>query len=329
LRCPRSAATQVHQITSGSRAAIAIATLALAGCLGGGSEPAGQQANPAAASDPSAAIGAPNWSAGDYWTYAPEEAPTSSWVVTQDAGDAWIVRPDDKEAAFLDARSDISFFGERRKSDLAGSQGETRVEYFDWPLEENKTWTTTWDGVERTVTVDRVEDGRAQLTARHDGRLAVEYTYERDAGPFGSVTFYDANGSVVNDLELQDSGEDFQGTAYRYTLAKVLDRQGTFGAQPTGFGFEFTVPPNATDIWLDLAVECPSGAYDFGFGGNGSGYSNRGTCPANATGTGVVVEGPNPGNYRGGFAGHSPAGEGSFRFLMFVRTLNEVPAEGR
>lgn len=306
----------------------------LAGCLVGGGGGEAADAEPSQAQAPAEAPGgevleAPNWSVGDHWSYAVDDRETT-WVVTGETADAWILDTTDREAAFIDARNDVSFFGERRKADLAGSQEGEPVEYFDWPLEEGKTWTTTWDGVRRTVTVESVEDGTAELVATQDERVAVEYTYDASAGHLGRFAFLDENGTKVIDAQLTGSGSDFQGTALRWTLETAVDVDGTFGAEPAAEGFGFEVPEGATDLWLDLAIRCPGpGAYDVGFGnggveGNGSGYSERGNCPAEVDVTGPVVEEPDPGAYRGGVAASSPAGEGSYDALLLVRTLEEV-----
>lgn len=304
----------------------------LAGCLasGGGGDAGEAQAPEAQAPAADAAGGevlrAPNWSVGDHWTYASEGLDEDVvWVVTGETRDAWVVDTTHRGVAFIDARNDISFFGQRRKADLAGSQGDDRVEYFRWPLEEGKTWSTTWDGVQRTVTVESIQDGAAVLVATQEGRLAVEYTYDASAGHFGRFAFFDENGTKVNGAELKRSGSGFEGTAVRWRLATAADLEGSFGAEPASEGFGFEVPEGATDLWLDLSIRCPgAGGYDFGLGGNGSGYSERGNCPAEVDITGPVIEEPDPGSYRGGIAASSPAGEGSYDALLLVRTLEEV-----
>lgn len=308
------------------KAVAGVLLAAVAGCLAGG--PGGDAGGPgaadvAAADDAPDVLRAPNWSVGDHWTYQVEGFGEDTWVVTGQTRDAWIVDTTSREVAFLDARADISFLGPRPKATVAGSQGGTDVEYFHWPLEEGKTWTTTWDGVRRTVTVENVSDGTAELIATQDGRLAVEYTYDAKAGHFGRFAFFDENGTKTNAAELRRSGSDYSGTAVRWKFATGADLEGSFGAASEGF--EFQVPPGATDLWLDLSVRCPSGGYDFGFGGNGSGYSRKGTCPAEANVTGPVVEDPDPGDYRGGFTGASPVAEGSYDALVLVRTLQEIP----
>lgn len=311
---------------------LALAALALlvatAGCTGGGDPDDTQDPGPPEADGEPAngtALEAPSWSLGDSWTYRGADGDELTWAVTGDAGSDWIVDTTDRELAFFDARDDVSWLGEVRKDDLAGSQDGDRVRFFEWPLEPGKTWTTPWDGVQREVTVDRVEDGTAHLTARQDGRVAVEYTYNADVGNAGRFTFYDENGTTLYDLELVDSGSEIGEPAVRWSLRTGVDLEGSFGTEPASEGIEFEVPEGATDLWLDLRIDCPSGTYDFGFGGNETGYRNQDACPAEVDETGPVAEDPSPGSYEGGFAASSPGGEGSYRALLLVRTLEEVP----
>jgi len=310
--------------------ALALLLAPVAGCLGGdGTDAATDGTGEDTAEDDTEGLRVPGWSLGDHWTYRTGDGEEQTWAVTRDAGSDWIVDTDSRDAAFFDARSDVSFFGERRKADLAGSQGDANVRFFDWPLVEDKTWTTTWDGVEREITVDRIEDGTAYLTARQNDRVAVEYTYDSEAGNFGTYTFLDKNGREVFTAELAASGADYGGTLVRWDLTTALERAGGFGAEPESFGFGFDVPENATDIWLAMAIDCPSGSYDFGFEpsgetGEGSSYGASDTCPAEADVTGPVVEDPAPGEYRGGFTGTSPEAEGTYSFTVYVRTLVEI-----
>ena len=56
------------------------------------------------------------------------------------------------DRAFQDAREDVSRLGPQRKSDLAGSQGDDRVQFFQWPLVDGKSWSTRWDHQPVTIT---------------------------------------------------------------------------------------------------------------------------------------------------------------------------------
>lgn len=310
--------------------ALALLLAPLAGCAGSD----GSDDDPASGGDgpanETASLSAPNWSLGDYWTWRSDQVGEVTYAVTGEDGGDWIVDTTNRDVAFFDARFDVSTLGPVRKADLAGSQGDTRVQFFDWPLEPGKTWTTTWDRVEREITVDRVEDGTAHLTARQNGRVAVEYTYDSEVGSFGRLVFVDENGTETFGLRLSDSGSGVPGEPIRWDLAAVVDEEGTFSPGPQSFGFGFEVPENATDLWMDLSIACPSGAYSFGFGpsdGTGSedaGYSSSQACPGSENETGPVVEDPPAGSYNGGFSGSSPEDGAEYRVLIYVRTLRSI-----
>lgn len=305
--------------------AVLLVLSSAAGCLGSGGEGGTAPTEETAGSNRSTALEAPTWSIGDHWTWSTDQQGAVTYVVTGQEGGDWIVDTTDEGVAFFDARFDVSTLGKVRKTDLAGSQNDTRVQYFDWPLEEGKTWTTTWDGVERTIEVERVGDRSAELVARQDGRVAVEYTYDADARSFRDLVFLDANGTETFAMHLTESGTNFTGTAVRWQLDRVVDRSGTFGAQPVSWGGSFEVPADATDIWLAETVRCPSGVFDFGFGGNGSGYNDQAPCPYENDVAEPVVEDPGQGTWRYGLTASSPDGEGRYDVTLFVRTLVEVP----
>lgn len=304
----------------------------LAGCVGSDAPSEADPTSPSATQAPSEAsqgLTAPTWRLGDHWTYQSNPSGEVTFVVTGETSSGWILDTTSREVAFLDARSDVSFLGERDKATLAGSQNGTEVAYFDWPLVEGKSWTTTWDGVEREITVDRVEDQTARLTARQGDRLAVEYTYDADAKTMASFTFYDANGTETASAELRSTGENFTGTTVRWELATIVDREETFGAAPDSWGDSFEMPPNATDLWLSETVRCPSGVFAFGVSHNDTGYGDTATCPHEADVAGPIVEDPEPGEWSYGLTATSPQGEGAYDITLIVRTLVEVAvAEG-
>lgn len=314
-----------------------VLALATAGCISG--EDAGgvdeavsttgsTSADPSTSTD-GQALEAPTWQVGDWWRWESDQLGEYHYVVTSEQGQDWIVGTDSQQTAFFHARTEVSFLGEIRKSDLAGSQNDTRVQYFDWPLVEDKTWSTTWDGVERTITVTDVSDGMATLQAHEGDRLAVSYVYDSQTGWFGEITFHGPDGSPAFTTTAVASGSDFTGEVVRWRLdAQVL---GGGSLQPAASPDEatFEVPENATDIWLDLRIDCPSGGFSFGFGPeDGEGWGLAAPCPTNVTVTGAVIEDPAPGQWDGGMIAASPIEPGSYSFEILVRTLETVPIEG-
>lgn len=312
--------------------AVALLVAPLAGCVGGDGGADGEASGPMEAEGPGTGdvdavdgLQAPSWSIGDYWTFSTSQGRQDTWVVTGEDGADWIVDTTSRETAFFDARSDISFLGPIRKADLAGSQNDTRVEFYDWPLEEGKTWTTTWDQVEREITVEQVDETSAELVARQDGRVAVEYTYDAEAGHFGAFTFLDANGTETFAAELEDAGANRTEPAVRWELETIEDRAESFGAEPRSWGGSFTVPENTTDIWLGFTVDCPSGAYSFGISRQetGEGYEETAQCPSDSFVEEVIAEEPE-GTWNYGMTAISPEEDGHYEVTILLRDLVEV-----
>lgn len=270
-------------------------------------------------------IQAPTWNPGDYWTYENDELGEITLVVSNQTPDDWIIDTTHRDLAFFAAQSNVSFLGERRKTDLAGSQADTRVEFFQFPLEENKTWTTTWDQAEHEITVDKIDDGTAHLTARENGQPAVRYTYNEDAQHFDTLAFLDDNGTETFTLERTQHGANFTGTALRWSLDEIIDRTEAFDTQPVSWGGGFNIPEDTTDLWLQLTVACPSGAFDFGLGGQQANYNYGGPCPYSTDQETILVEDPEPDNWNYGLTATSPEATGYYTVTLYLRTLTEIP----
>lgn len=285
---------------------------------------------PGAAQDGVQTLEMPTWQVGDWWTWRSDQLGEYSYVVTGEQRGDWLVGTDNEDIAFFDARNDVSFLGEVRKSDLAGSQNDTRVQYFQWPLTEGESWSTTWDGVKRSITVTDISDGVASLEAREGERLAVTYEYDSSTGWFGEVTFHDANGSAAFRTTAVASGSNFTGEVVTWDLGEQVSGSGTLQPVATPTGFEFSVPENATDIWLSLDVGCPSGEFSLGFGpdedpSGSAGWGVTEVCPYEESLEGPVVEQPAAGDWSGGILATSPAEQGTYSFQLIVRTLETVP----
>lgn len=273
-------------------AALAVAALALAGCSGDDPSGPGSTGDGAAAGghgghgslDPSTHLVAPNWTVGQWWTLGSEQAAAPfTHVVSADGGADWVVDTDSPDIAFFDARFDISFLGKVRKSDLAGSQGNERVKFFDFPLTAGKEWTTTWDGQDVKAKAVTVEDGLATIEARlGNGTLYAKYTYDAKAGYFRDYAFYGADGVTVGfAAKLASSGTGFAGDLLRWTLQTKYEAHGPFAPGLTGF----TLDTGITDIWMDFHLACTAGAVSVNVGAitgiqQERGYSANGPCPA-------------------------------------------------
>lgn len=254
------------------KALLVVACLIFAGCAsqGDGGPPAGDDDGTAGTGDGSAVLTAPAaWAVGDHWTYqisGEEIEDREASFVVADATDAeFVVETTDRGVAFFDARDDtteISYLGDQSRGTRAGSQGDARVEYWRWPLELNASWTTTWDGEERTVRVVGVGDTTAELVSRGpEGDLHARYTYDAEAGWFGEARFFD-DGTETFAMELVDFGANFSETYVIAELTTVLEANWTGN---DGGSWEGTVGAGAEDFWYQVsyAVDGPG---DVGLG---------------------------------------------------------------
>ncbi len=272
-------------------AALLVLALALAGCSGGGSDsgpgdptggsPASHGAH--GADDPATHIVAPNWTVGQWWTLSSDQAAAPfTHVVSADGGADWTVDTDSQDIAFFDARFDISFLGKVRKADLAGSQGNERVKFFDFPLTEGKNWTTKWDGLEMKVRAVSVAGGVAKLEARlANGTLYADYTYDAAKGYFRDYAFYGPDGATVGfAAKLTASGTGFSGDLVRWSLEVPFE---THAFAPGLLTFDVG-GPGLTDVYIEVGFTCSQGAFSIAIGpptgpAENRGYAASGPCP--------------------------------------------------
>ncbi len=290
---------------------------------------------------------APNWTLGDWWAWtSPQIEGTYTSALAADQGSDWFMATDHPEIAWFDARFDIASLGQVRKSDLAGSQGNTRVEFFRFPLMANATWTTTWDAAPITVLVTGIDKGVASLEAtRADGTLYATYTYKDSHGYFGQIEYYDANGTAVGyEAQVTGSGKGFQGDLVRWEHQAVLEASGDIAG--ASYAQTMSVPLSATDVYADLFVACASGAFVAGVaplpivttlaGVDGRGVgTTSGACPLSIAFSGSVGAPrqtvPESTEEQWGFsAAGAPGAVGAFAFNLYIRTqtLYQVGAAG-
>lgn len=312
---------------------LAMAFVALAGCSGGEQDPAtddpaaGMPAGPHGAHAAGAHLLAPVWELGDWWTLDSAQGGAFTHAVSADGGDDWVVDTDSPDIAFFDAQTDISFLGNVRKADLAGSQGSTRVEFLRFPLQPDQSWTTTWDGESITVRTADVRDGRADLVAtRADGSMYAEYSYSDQARYFTRFAFYDPTGSEVGfEWRLSQSGGSFAGTLVRWQLETLFE---THGAIPTAHASMFPVRAGYTDVWIAAALDCTAGAVTLALGpptgpAEDRGYSEQGPCPL-AEADGYPLAAPTAAEQWGALLSGVPgATTGTLDLVAYGRTAAE------
>jgi len=235
-------------------------SLLLAGCSGGktagGSAPGGMAAAGPAAGN--ATLPLPAWAVGDAWTYTFNGAPTSYIVSGQTATD-WVMDTDSDERAFADAQDDVSRLGPQRKADLAGSQGDERVEFFHWPLAAGATWAARWDHADVRITVLGIDGGVAHLQAvpAAGGKPVYDYTYDAKAGWFGELHHYDGNGTELVGLKLTEAKHGWTGKVLRYGLKSLYSRQGNDSAADAA---QLQPDATATDLWFSYTLACTGAA---------------------------------------------------------------------
>ncbi|MEA3203541.1 MAG: hypothetical protein QOI63_1216 [Thermoplasmata archaeon] len=300
----------------------------LAGCA---AKPAPAEAtghSSAQTTAPTAGLALPAWAVRDAWTYTITAGTASSkatYVVTADQGEEWMVDTDSPERAFQNARDDVSRLGPQRKSDLAGSQGGDRVQFFQWPLTEGKTWQTRWDHREVTITA-HVRGALAHLEAVDaNGTRVYNYTYDAAVGWFRSLRHYGPDGALLIDLELDASSHAWTGTVVRYALRTLYAASGVNGgadAKP--------VQPDAdaTDLWLAYHLRCGAGGGGYsiavepvGPGAGTTGYSSEGACASNDFEDGVPGSLAGPWSIAYSWGGQPPM---SYTVELVQRTREDV-----
>jgi hypothetical protein len=308
--------------------------LTIAGCSGPSEGTGGPSASPDAAGAPFAV--AAEWSAGQWWEYStqsPAGAGEPFTLVVADNGSAgYVVATTSRSLALFDAENDTSFIGPIAPEDLSGRQGDDVVQYFQFPLEPDKNWTTPWDGVERVIRAVGSEDGVFALEAYENDTLRVRYTYDADAGFFGAMEFLDDAGAPSFRIALTDYGTGFDGTLVAASVeekAATLHPSGSTAYSPfTGFDIEDTVGElylsgaffceSAAGFWsIEVSPDDPEAPED-------QTYALEGTCPDNRT-LGVLWTDPVAGAWNLA-TNWFPLGTPShFEVRIDARTYTEAP----
>lgn len=283
----------------------------------------------------------PEWDVYDWWTYdTPREKAT--FVATADSPSDWTVQTDNDESAFFDALSDISTIGSLRKPDLAGQQGTTRVEYFQWPMQEDMEWTTTWDGELRTIRNERLDETRYAFTSiAADGTPHANYVYNHDIRWFESLTFYAPDGTEIFGTTFFEQGRNYTGPVITYSLDTGYSAEHAGdGAVPLAISnvgtTTFTADADATDIWFSLTVSCASGSGRYTvFPGDTDpsaplaeqGIDHTIECPTNGTTTLTVPSVPGQWGVNEVLS-LDPAAEVSVNVLVRTQTVTDITPDG-
>ncbi|MHB8633818.1 MAG: hypothetical protein ACYDBQ_07640 [Thermoplasmatota archaeon] len=298
------------------RFAVALFVVALlAGCA--------QHPAPAASSAPSPPpLLAPTWNVGDWWNYTSDDGP-ATYVVSGATAADYIMDTDSRSLAFFNALSDVSTLGPIRKSDLAGSQGATRVEFFHWPLEDKASWNTTWDGLAVTIVSHQVAPGSFTFTAaRSNGTRYASYAYDNATRWMRHVVFYDPSGAPSFHFDLAAMGTGYGGSLVRWNVSKIDEQHGSPTAAFTGF----PLPADGSEVYVSYAISCTQGAIYLEVGpldqsAAGQGVSKNVACPGTASFAGSLGSNPGTQAQNWGVAhGDAPqATQGTLDDLVLVR----------
>jgi hypothetical protein len=219
----------------------------LAGCSQTPSTPLAAPAAPGlSASGPGAATAnatAPVWKVGQYWIHKWTLVSSNltflvKAVVAQDDGDAWTLATDNQTNAAFHGAFVFPTLGQFSKRDLNQAVGELGFPWYRFPLAANATWNGTQTFLTdsgklassavqgRVVSVMRGAQDLYRIDLTRSGRLVAQYDYDTGTQWFDRALFYDANGTLLFRVEMQETGKGFHGRAYDDTgvlLATAVD----------------------------------------------------------------------------------------------------------
>lgn len=201
---------------------------------------------------------APAWAIGDAWTMGSDDG-SFTLVVTQADGAGYTLSTDSETVAGFDAMFDISYVGRIRASDLAGSQGGTPVQFFSFPLEDGKKWSTTWDG----LTIDLTATYSASIptpAGAQPGFLIeglngetpyVHYDYVPALRWWSHIAFVEGYG-----VKVEKAARNWTGS-YTEAVATAVFEGGTSAPVLAPAGGAFTVDEAQSFVMLALIGHAP------------------------------------------------------------------------
>lgn len=132
--------------------------------------------------------GAPRWQVGDAWNLKFGSGEPVCWIVVVAATEegyrqgVWCSSDEEELIAAQIAGYDVRYLG-NLSLDLAGRGDGEEVRFYDWPLADGKTWTTTYYGVEVEITSTYdAERGAWDLVMENGDDALLRYDYDPDVG---------------------------------------------------------------------------------------------------------------------------------------------------
>lgn len=244
---------------------------ALAGCIGGSDEAGAATVdqpeamllgagNETAAGANLSLVEAPVWSVGDAWTVSTPDR-SLTLVVTQADASGYTLSTDNEDVASYDAMFDVSFLGRIRASDLAGEQGGVPIQFFSFPLEDGKKWSTQWDGLTIDLTATFNPAVSTPLGARPgfmiEGKNGeesyVHYSYVPDLRWWSHIAF------EGYEVKVEKVAQNWTGTYVEAVAKPVFESATSLPFAMSGVG-AFTVDEGQSFLMLSLAGEAEAHA---------------------------------------------------------------------
>lgn len=320
---------------------VVILLIPWSGCVGeedaagptptGGTSPTG----PTDAANPFAT--APTWVAGKWWKYAvtstmaqtPPEP--STLIVTDVQSDDYVVDTTSRMQAAFDAETDISYIGPIRKTDLAGRQNATRVEFFRFPLKAGDEWDTFWDQTPRTIKAIGGTGDDFELEAWEGGKIRVRYSYRASVGFFGHLDFLDPAGETTFALSLQENGEGYTGAYVRVQLKTLYFRMAADFNSYTDNPGPLQIAQGTGDLVLRYAFRCaqPAGSWFVSLrpgdsqAAQAQSHQDQGPCPRTHSAN-ITIDKPFVGQWNLAANWNFVTGPNFYRLTLLARTYNEL-----
>ncbi len=286
------------------------------------------------------ALVTPVWTVGDYWTYDTSFGTTWSLVVTADSGSAYTVDTDSASLAFHhDVHDEIGYLGDVRKSNLAGSEAGRDVLYMDFPLENEKQWAMTMDGINHAMQAHMLDEGRYHVVGTVDGITAFEFEYDAAVRWWTWAQWNDDEGQLAFRIDLRDAGSSWAGELVR--IEGILASEGEFAGLENGnqADIDATTASDDADAYLVYSVECTTGSYAFGIGtlqsaatesvantdmSEDQGFTDAGrNCPYTQSFSEVIGDNPNNGD-RWGMFHESQSDDISLSYQLYWRNYERI-----